>query len=86
VGGRFGTATVIVLDDRTCPVGMVHKLMRFFARESCGWCAPCRDGLPWTEKVLGGIEAGQARRDYSGAHTYHRVDKEGVFHTEWTKR
>ena len=25
----------------------------------------------------------QAQRDYFGAHTYHRVDKEGVFHTEW---
>jgi 6-phosphogluconate dehydrogenase len=27
----------------------------------------------------------QAQRDYFGAHTYRRVDKEGVFHTEWTK-
>lgn len=25
----------------------------------------------------------QAQRDYFGAHTYQRVDKEGVFHTEW---
>lgn len=27
----------------------------------------------------------QAQRDYFGAHTYERVDKAGVFHTEWTK-
>ena len=27
----------------------------------------------------------QAQRDYFGAHTYLRTDKEGVFHTEWTK-
>nr|HID14823.1 NADP-dependent phosphogluconate dehydrogenase [Anaerolineae bacterium] len=26
----------------------------------------------------------QAQRDYFGAHTYRRIDKEGVFHTEWT--
>ena len=26
----------------------------------------------------------QAQRDYFGAHTYRRVDREGVFHTEWT--
>jgi 6-phosphogluconate dehydrogenase len=26
----------------------------------------------------------QAQRDYFGAHTYRRTDKEGVFHTEWT--
>lgn len=27
----------------------------------------------------------QAQRDYFGAHTYKRVDKEGTFHTEWAK-
>jgi len=27
----------------------------------------------------------QAQRDYFGAHTYERVDKEGIFHTEWLK-
>ena len=26
----------------------------------------------------------QAQRDYFGAHTYRRVDRDGVFHTEWT--
>jgi len=25
----------------------------------------------------------QAQRDYFGAHTYQRVDMEGVFHTNW---
>ena len=25
----------------------------------------------------------QAQRDYFGAHTYHRTDREGVFHTDW---
>jgi 6-phosphogluconate dehydrogenase len=28
----------------------------------------------------------QAQRDYFGAHTYRRLDKEGVFHTEWLKK
>ncbi|HUX01522.1 MAG TPA: NADP-dependent phosphogluconate dehydrogenase [Phycisphaerae bacterium] len=27
----------------------------------------------------------QAQRDYFGAHTYERVDKEGTFHTQWGK-
>jgi 6-phosphogluconate dehydrogenase len=27
----------------------------------------------------------QAQRDYFGAHTYNRTDKEGTFHTEWLK-
>jgi NADH-quinone oxidoreductase subunit F len=58
-GSRLGTGTMIVLDNKTCPVGFVHNLMKFFARESCGWCTPCRDGLPWMEKVLHAIEEGK---------------------------
>lgn len=58
-GSRLGTGTMIVLDDRTCPVGMVRNLEKFFAQESCGWCTPCRDGLPWTERVLAALEAGR---------------------------
>jgi 6-phosphogluconate dehydrogenase len=27
----------------------------------------------------------QAQRDYFGAHTYHRMDRAGTFHTEWDK-
>ena len=59
-GSRLGTGTMIVLDDRTCPVGFVHNLIKFFARESCGWCTPCRDGLPWLEKILRSLEKAQA--------------------------
>ena len=25
----------------------------------------------------------QAQRDYFGSHTYERLDREGIFHTEW---
>ena len=57
-GSRLGTGTLIVLDDRTCPVGLVHNLVRFFARESCGWCTPCREGLPWIAGMLRSIEEG----------------------------
>jgi 6-phosphogluconate dehydrogenase len=28
----------------------------------------------------------QAQRDYFGAHTYRRTDKDGVFHTEWQEK
>jgi NADH-quinone oxidoreductase subunit F len=59
VGSRLGTGTMIVLDDQTCPVGMVLNLERFFARESCGWCTPCREGLPWVARTLAAIEAGR---------------------------
>jgi NADH-quinone oxidoreductase subunit F len=58
-GSRLGTGTLILLDDRTCPVGMARNLETFFARESCGWCTPCRDGLPWTRSILDDIEEGR---------------------------
>src|SRR6185312_893569 len=64
VGSRLGTGTLIILDDRTCPVGMLRNLEHFFAQESCGWCTPCRDGLPWTERLLASIEAGQGEERY----------------------
>jgi NADH-quinone oxidoreductase subunit F len=58
-GSRMGTGTMIILDDQTCPVGFVHNLIQFFAHESCGWCTPCREGLPWTEKILAALEDGK---------------------------
>jgi NADH-quinone oxidoreductase subunit F len=60
-GSRLGTGTMIVLDDRTCPVGMLLNLIHFFSQESCGWCTPCRDGLPWVETTLQAIEDGDGR-------------------------
>ena len=60
-GSRMGTGTMIILDDKTCPVGFVKNLMEFFARESCGFCTPCRDGLPWSAQVLDDIENGRGR-------------------------
>ena len=58
-GSRLGTGTMIVLDDQTCPVGMVWNLEDFFAQESCGWCTPCWSGLRWAERILGAFERGQ---------------------------
>jgi len=58
-GSRLGTGGLIVLDDKTCPVGMVLNLLRFFAQESCGWCSPCRDGLPWAVEIVARIERGR---------------------------
>lgn len=63
IGSRLGTATMIVMDDKTCPVAFLHNIERFFALESCGWCTPCREGLPWVEKLLLGIEEGNGREE-----------------------
>jgi len=62
-GSRLGTGTMVVLDDQTCPVGFVHNLEHFFAQESCGFCTPCREGLPWTEKILYALEQGHGTEE-----------------------
>jgi len=60
-GSRMGTGTMIVLDDQTCPVGMVWNLEHFFAQESCGWCTPCWSGLGWVERILKAMEEGRGQ-------------------------
>jgi len=59
VGSRMGTGTMIVMDNQVCPVGVLYSLEKFFARESCGWCTPCREGLPWVERTMRALEDGQ---------------------------
>ncbi|ABD06061.1 NADH dehydrogenase (quinone) [Rhodopseudomonas palustris HaA2] len=61
-GSSLGTGALIVLDDHACPVAAIGRHMRFYARESCGLCTPCRDGLPWVAKLLDTIEAGKGTR------------------------
>jgi len=60
-GSRLGTGTMIVLDDHTCPVGMTWNMIKFFARESCGYCTPCWSGLGWAERILRSIEDGNGK-------------------------
>jgi NADH-quinone oxidoreductase subunit F len=69
-GSRLGTGTMIVLDDKTCPVAFVHNVEKFFALESCGWCTPCREGLPWVEKMLTSLEEGRGKLEYLELLTY----------------
>ncbi|HEY3699016.1 MAG TPA: NADH-quinone oxidoreductase subunit NuoF [Spongiibacteraceae bacterium] len=58
-GSRMGTGLLTVVDDKQNIISVVRNLEQFFARESCGWCTPCRDGLPWTVKLLQAIEQGE---------------------------
>ncbi len=54
---------IIVIDDRRCAVRLAWRLVRFYARESCGKCTPCREGTDWLEKVMARIETGTGRPD-----------------------
>lgn len=63
-GSRLGTAGVTVFDEDTCMVAVTLNLMHFFARESCGWCTPCRDGLPYVVWILEQFEEGKATDEH----------------------
>jgi formate dehydrogenase iron-sulfur subunit len=52
VGGMLGHGGVVVYDDRTDPLELAHRLMLYFAHESCGKCAPCRIGTQRTAEIL----------------------------------
>lgn len=71
LGSRLGTGTMVILDDKTCPVAFIHNLERFFALESCGWCTPCREGLPWVEKLLQSIEEGKGKPEHLNILKFH---------------
>jgi len=60
-GSRMGTGLITVLNEDQSIVAAVRNLEEFMARESCGWCTPCRDGLPWTVKIMRAIEKGEGQ-------------------------
>ena len=64
VGNRLGTGAIMVFDHKTCLVGATLNLTGFFARESCGWCTPCREGLPYIRDLLLRLENGEAQEDF----------------------
>lgn len=64
VGNRLGTAAIMVFDESTCLVRVTCNLIDFFSRESCGWCTPCREGIPYIQDLLWRIENGQGEPDY----------------------
>lgn len=62
-GSRLGTCLMMVVDESQDMVSLSKNLQQFFQRESCGWCTPCRDGLPWGVKTLDAMDNGQAQAD-----------------------
>lgn len=64
IGNRLGTGAIMVFDHKTCLVAAALNLMQFFARESCGWCTPCREGLPYMRDLLWRIENGEGEEGH----------------------
>ncbi len=60
-GSRLGTAQAIAVDNKINMVSLTRNLEEFFSRESCGWCTPCREGLPWSVQLLRALELGEGK-------------------------
>ena len=59
----LGTAAVIVFDETTSMIDVLHNCCQFFAHESCGQCTPCREGTGWLLKIMDRMRQGKGRRE-----------------------
>ncbi len=60
-GSMLGSGAIVAMDETTDAVRACLRVVRFFARESCGKCTPCREGTNWEEKILQRILDGHGR-------------------------
>jgi len=62
-GCMMGSGGMIVIDSGTCMVDLARFFLTFTADESCGKCAPCREGTKQMLKILNRICEGQGTPD-----------------------
>ncbi|MHB8334317.1 MAG: NADH-quinone oxidoreductase subunit NuoF [Acidimicrobiales bacterium] len=60
-GSMLGSGSIVVMDETTCVVRATWRIIKFFSRESCGQCTPCREGSGWLERILYRLENGGGR-------------------------
>ncbi len=60
-GAMMGSGGMIVMDDKTCMVDVAGYFVKFLMDESCGKCAPCREGLVQMDIILERIKRGEDR-------------------------
>ncbi len=59
-GSMLGSGGVMVMDETTDMVRVLHRISEFYAEESCGQCTPCREGTGWLARTLHKIVDGHA--------------------------
>jgi len=55
----LGSGAVTVFDESRDIIDMIYRTAEFFAEESCGKCAPCREGTQVLIEVLGKLARGE---------------------------
>ncbi|MDI1253128.1 NADH-quinone oxidoreductase subunit NuoF [Thermomonas sp.] len=62
-GSGLGSGAVVVMDETACMVRACQRISRFYFKESCGQCTPCREGTGWMYRMLTRIVEMQATLD-----------------------
>jgi NADH:ubiquinone oxidoreductase subunit F (NADH-binding) len=63
----LGSGAVTVFDDTRDVIDIVHRDMAFLAEESCGKCAPCREGTEAMVEILARLSKGEGYQEDIGA-------------------
>ena len=58
----LGSGAIIVIDDSRSIPEVAMRTARFYAHESCGQCAPCREGTHWVYSILDRLLKKQAAK------------------------
>jgi NADH:ubiquinone oxidoreductase subunit F (NADH-binding)/Pyruvate/2-oxoacid:ferredoxin oxidoreductase delta subunit len=58
-GSMMGSGGMVVMDEDTCMVDVARYFLDFLKEESCGKCAPCREGIKRLLEILTNITAGR---------------------------
>ena len=75
----LGTAGIIVMNKSTDLLKAIARISRFYKKESCGQCTPCREGTGWMWRVLERFSKGKGSIDEID--TLYDVSKEVEGHT-----
>jgi NADH-quinone oxidoreductase subunit F len=57
-GSSLGAGAMVFMDETTCMVDVSMRLVDFYQHESCGKCAPCREGTYFESDLMHRLEAG----------------------------
>jgi NADH-quinone oxidoreductase subunit F len=60
-GSMLGSGAIVIMDETTDAVRAAHRVVMFFAKESCGKCTPCREGTTWLRRIYERILSGHGR-------------------------
>jgi NADH:ubiquinone oxidoreductase subunit F (NADH-binding)/Pyruvate/2-oxoacid:ferredoxin oxidoreductase delta subunit/(2Fe-2S) ferredoxin len=62
-GAIMGSGGMIVMDENTCMVDVARYFLDFLKEESCGKCAPCREGIDRALEILKRICQGKGQEE-----------------------